>query len=43
MKIVLWLAIVAVVVGSLSVVLRAASAEGQPTWSITLLEGYKNK
>ena len=43
MKIVLWLAIVALVVGSLSVALRAASADDPPPGSITLLDGFKHE
>ena len=43
MKIVLWLAIVALVVGSLSVALRAASADDPPPGSITLQDGFKHQ
>ena len=43
MKMVLSLAIVALVVGSLSVVLRAASADDPPPGSITLLDGFKHQ
>ncbi len=43
MKIVLWLAIVVLVVGSLSVALRAASADDPPPGSITLLDGFKHQ
>ena len=43
MKIVLWLAIVVLVIGSLSVALRAANADDPPPGSITLLDGYKHQ
>lgn len=43
MKIALWLAIVALVVGSLSVALRAASGDDPPPGSIKLLDGFKHQ
>ncbi len=43
MKIVLWLAIVALVIGSLSVALRAARADDPPPGSIMLLDGFKHQ
>ncbi len=43
MKIVLWLAIVALVIGSLSFALRAANADDPPPGSITLLDGFKHQ
>ncbi len=43
MKIVLWLPIVVLVIGSLSVALRAASGDDPPPGSITLLDGYKHQ
>ncbi|MEE9128805.1 MAG: hypothetical protein V3T84_02215 [Phycisphaerales bacterium] len=43
MRTILSFAIVALVVGSLSVALRAASADDPPPGSITLLDGYKHQ
>ncbi len=43
MRTVLSFAIVALVIGSLSVALRAASADDPPPGSITLLDGYKHQ
>ena len=43
MKIVLAFAIVALVVGSLSLALRAASGDDPPPGSIKLLEGFKHQ
>ena len=43
MRTILSLALVALVIGSLSVVLRAASGDEPPPGSITLLDGFKHQ
>ena len=43
MRTILSLAIVALIIGSLSVALRAASADDPPPGSITLLDGFKHQ